>query len=228
VTKYNAGLHKDVSAIFDGVAITRNNAAGANMSRNHNKVPASAAQPKHPLIPMTRKNAPEKTAGQQWALQTFLEIKNKLSIFLQSGDNPRQKILTILMPFLLIVLVWGIIHAFNSSPTMTVKAKTVTPTPAPVRITEKKWGIPEPYPSDIRDPMQSVSATFVTTTGLQSRYQKVVVKGIVYSDDNPAAIIGSEIVNIGETVSGATVIKINEDSVEFEMNGQRWTQKVQN
>ena len=65
MSKYNPGLHKDVSAIFDGVAITRDNAAGAAVSQNHNRVPASTAQPKHPLALMTRNNAPEKIAGQQ-------------------------------------------------------------------------------------------------------------------------------------------------------------------
>lgn len=228
MSKYNAGLHKDVSAIFDGVAITGCNAAGAAASQNHNRVPASTAQPKHPLALMTRRNAPKKIAGQQWVLQTFSGIKNKLSNFFPSGDNPRQKILTILTPFLLIVFIWGVIHAFNTSPATTVKAKTFNPIPAPAGATQKKWEIPELYPSDIRNPMQFVSSASMTNTSSRPRYEKVIVKGIVYSDDNPAAIIGSEIVNTGETVSGATVIKINEDSVEFEMNGQKWTQKVQN
>ena len=59
-----------------------------------------------------------------------------------------------------------------------------------------------------------------------------VVRGIVYDLDNPAkscAIIGPEgrIVRIGDTVNGATVIKINKDSVEFEKEGKKYTQTVQ-
>lgn len=59
-----------------------------------------------------------------------------------------------------------------------------------------------------------------------------VVRGIVYDPDNPAkscALIGSEgrIVHIGDTVNGATVIKINKKSVEFEKEGEKYTQTVQ-
>jgi type II secretory pathway component PulC len=71
--------------------------------------------------------------------------------------------------------------------------------------------------------MQFVSATTVD----QDEPGGLIVKGIVYSEDSSFAIIGTEIVHEGGTVSGATVVKINPDSVEFEMNGKRWTQKVQ-
>ncbi|GAI39939.1 unnamed protein product, partial [marine sediment metagenome] len=55
----------------------------------------------------------------------------------------------------------------------------------------------------------------------------LIVKGIVYNEDNSSAVIGVQIVHEGDKVSGVTIIKINEKSVDFEMNGKRWTQKVQ-
>ena len=48
----------------------------------------------------------------------------------------------------------------------------------------------------------------------------------MYSEDNPTAVVGKKIVHVGEKVSGATVVGIDKDSVEFEMNGKEWTQKV--
>ena len=51
---------------------------------------------------------------------------------------------------------------------------------------------------------------------------KVTVKGILYSNDNPAAIIGNELVHVGDVVSDATVVKITKDRVVFEKRGQRW------
>jgi hypothetical protein len=54
-----------------------------------------------------------------------------------------------------------------------------------------------------------------------------VVKGIVYSEDNPCAVVGDRIVSAGDTVGGATVVKINPDSVEFTMGDKNWTQKVE-
>ena len=56
---------------------------------------------------------------------------------------------------------------------------------------------------------------------------EVIVKSILYSEDNPSAVIGGRIVHEGETIRGVSVIKISRDNVEFEMNGKRWTQKVQ-
>jgi type II secretory pathway component PulC len=55
----------------------------------------------------------------------------------------------------------------------------------------------------------------------------LVVKGIVYSDDRPAAVVGNDIVFEGDTVGGAKVVKINQDSVEFQTNEKKWTQKVE-
>jgi hypothetical protein len=54
----------------------------------------------------------------------------------------------------------------------------------------------------------------------------LVVKGIVYSE-HPSAVIGTQIAHQGDKVSGATVIKINKNDVEFEMGDKKWTQEVQ-
>ncbi len=54
----------------------------------------------------------------------------------------------------------------------------------------------------------------------------LVVKGIVWSPDRPAALIGGQIIREGGSVSGARVTKITRDSVEFEMNGTTWRQGV--
>ena len=83
------------------------------------------------------------------------------------------------------------------------------------------WQVPALYPTTLRDPMQFGSAT---TAG--AVLSEIVVKGIVYSKDNPSAVIGTQIVHEGEKISGATIIKINEDNIEFEMNGEKWMQKV--
>jgi len=53
-----------------------------------------------------------------------------------------------------------------------------------------------------------------------------LIKGIVYSEGSPSVIIGSQIVNEGDTIDGVTVVRISEDRVEFGRNGRRWTQVV--
>ncbi len=50
------------------------------------------------------------------------------------------------------------------------------------------------------------------------------ITGIIYSEDRPAAIIGSRIVHEGDTTHGIKIFKIHKDKVEFEANGKRWIQ----
>ena len=60
----------------------------------------------------------------------------------------------------------------------------------------------------------------------------LVVKGILYNEDNPSAIVNNQIVYEGDKISGAAIIKINRGSVEFEVKkrwpikSQRFTKKV--
>jgi len=94
--------------------------------------------------------------------------------------------------------------------------------------TKIDWEIPAPYPTTLRDPMRlGPAATAQTQTGTETRtFVKLIVKGILYTEDSRSAVIGNHIVHEGEEIRGVTVVKISKDSVEFEMNGQRWTQKV--
>lgn len=81
--------------------------------------------------------------------------------------------------------------------------------------------IPGFRPTRLRNPME-----FGGSKAGQDETGEIIVRGILYSEDNPSAVIGRRIVYEGDEVSGATIVKINEDSVEFEMNGKRWRQKV--
>ncbi len=55
---------------------------------------------------------------------------------------------------------------------------------------------------------------------------KLTVRSIIWSEDKSSAVIGSRIVHEGDEIRGASIIKINKNSVEFEMDGKRWTQEV--
>jgi len=49
----------------------------------------------------------------------------------------------------------------------------------------------------------------------------LIVKGILYNEDNPSAIVNNQIVYEGDKISGAAIIKINRGNVEFEVK-KRW------
>jgi len=114
------------------------------------------------------------------------------------------------------------IRVFSTPSQKIFRTKTFGPTKAAASTDSKTdWQAPEPYPTTLRDPMQFGSVTTQTETG------GLIVKGIVYSKDNPTAVIGNQIVHEGDKVLDVAIIKINENSVEFEANNKRWTQKVQ-
>jgi CheY-like chemotaxis protein len=52
------------------------------------------------------------------------------------------------------------------------------------------------------------------------------VVGILYGKENPCALINCELVYEGDTTNGIKIIRIDKHEVEFENNGERWTQKV--
>ena len=57
--------------------------------------------------------------------------------------------------------------------------------------------------------------------------KQMQVTGILYSEDNPSAIVNGEVVKEGDIINDVKVVKIHKNNVEFENNGRRWTQEAQ-
>ena len=53
-----------------------------------------------------------------------------------------------------------------------------------------------------------------------------IVTGILFSEENPSAVVDKNIVHEGDSVHGVKVVKIYKEEVEFEKAGKRWVQKV--
>jgi hypothetical protein len=56
--------------------------------------------------------------------------------------------------------------------------------------------------------------------------KEVPLKGILYSEDNPSAIIDGQIAKEGDRINDINVVKIYKDRVEFEKGGVKWTQRA--
>jgi CheY-like chemotaxis protein len=52
------------------------------------------------------------------------------------------------------------------------------------------------------------------------------VVGILYGKREPCALINIELVREGDIRNGVKIVRITKDEVEFEKDGQKWTQKV--
>ena len=66
------------------------------------------------------------------------------------------------------------------------------------------------------------SAMTVVATQTKNR----VISGIFYDQDTSIAVLDGQKIKTGDIIHGATVLKINEDLVVFQKNGNMWTQRI--
>jgi hypothetical protein len=124
-----------------------------------------------------------------------------------------------------------------------IRRPTQTPAPAegePATVTSKAtvvpsaveidWELPSAYELARDDPMSPKLSSPVQMEELpmspQPVRETVEVKGVLFSEDRPAAIIGTRLVHEGDQIAGATVVGIDREGVEFERDGQTWRQTV--
>ena len=239
MSKGRIGLHKEISSIFDGVPVPKGNgvqqspdvptaeqpgyAAPSHLTSTMPKpqepteLPPKAAAPKRP-----KADTAIKTARQIPWQQTWLQIKNKLLKPKPGVGAKRQMTMAVLIPVLFIILIFVVTQVFSTPSRKTPRPAAASSTHPLSAANKIDWQIPDLYPTTLRDPMQ-----FGSQTSAQPGLGELVLKGIVYSEDSPSAVVGTQIVRQGDKISCVTVVKINTDSVEFEMNGKSWTQKVQ-
>ncbi len=259
MSEYKAGLHKQVSAIFNGVSFPKNDItqqpslAPAPGHQDYSAPKPSASESPTQKLPVPSHMTPTKPKPEQPASQpppeaapakqskvdatmkavikvaeqipwrrALEQIKKRLSATKFGVITTRQKMMVVLAPVLFIVLIFLFIRAF-SAPSQKITGLETSESVEAVAAGHSKveWQLPSPYPATLRDPMRFGSTTIQTGTG------GLVVKGIVYSEDNPSAVIGDQIVHQGDKVLDVTITKINENSVEFETNGKKWIQNVQ-
>jgi hypothetical protein len=194
------------------------------INKNDNVYEPPPSAPQSSVGNIKIQQAPKK----QWlniVLKIVNDLKNKLPLPKSGVNQTRQKIMIVLIPVLSLVFIIVLIKVFRApsvQPPIAASGKTAAGTSATGdgKIT---WEIPAIYPENLRDPM--VLGAVSSQTGENAG--KPSVKGIVYSEDHPIAVVGDRIVSAGEVVQGITVVKINPDSVEFSKGDQKWTQEVE-
>ena len=157
--------------------------------------------------------------------------KRKVKAIKRNGDS-RQKVMMIAVPILAITLYVLLKHPVGVPGGATTHEMSPEPPAAALNANiEIDWRIPPVYDPDLRDPMQltppreKVRNEPIQIEEVTPRVE-FLVTGILYSQEEPTAIVNTRVVREGQQLSGATVVKIKRDSVEFEMNGRRWRQTV--
>jgi hypothetical protein len=231
-----SGLHKEISSIFDGVPIPKGHDLNQTFSKPTtgrigyvpaNTPPPPQPTPKAPQPEHVSDKARKSKVGKQTVAIKTGRPSGKLFAKKRDATPARQKVMAALIPALLVAIV--AVLAYNSGiistidPTVTTPPAVSTAALAPSSF-QIDWHMPAVYNAPASDPMaRDLSNVIVTTSTAEVG---LVVTGIVYTQDTPNAIVGTQIVQVGQQVLGATVVAINPDSVVFEMDGKKWTQKV--
>ena len=178
-------------------------------------VTTAAKQSKPEVIIKQHKESP--------LLKIIYKVKAKLLTSKHGAVSGRQKIMLIMSPVLVVILLIVVMNAVKKSPKTSAKPSKKATAAAAAFDGKINWEMPQVIPANLRDPMV---LGYVSASGKENA-EGPVVKGIVYSEDNPCAVIGERIVSKGDIIAGATVVKINPDSVDFVMGDKKWTQKVE-
>jgi hypothetical protein len=187
------------------------------------KTPAESA-PKAMPIEKPQGNFVVKSSARSFFENIVARITARVVTSKPGTDPGRQKVMVVLVPMLFVVFIVVFIRVLPGLKGGAVAQVGV----AGGSNSQVTWEIPEPYPQTLRDPMQFGSVgQSAGPDGQGGDDAQLVVAGIVYSQDSPTAVIGTTIVRKGDKIMGATVVKINPDSVEFEINGKSLTRKVQ-
>jgi hypothetical protein len=157
-------------------------------------------------------------------LKIWEQVKAKLLTPKRGTSPARQKMMILVMPVLMVVLLLVVVRTIKK-PAGTAAKPSKNASAAAAFSGKINWELPAVIPGNLRNPMVFGSAA--TSQNKETATSRPVVKGIVYSADNPCAVVGDRIVSVGDTVGDAKVVKINPDSVEFTMGDKTWTQKVE-
>lgn len=166
--------------------------------------------------------------------QSIQQMKDRLFTPKAGVSRARQKAMVVLVPVLAIVLVFVFAQVLSSPSRGLAKDKPKTPAAARTDSGgEIDWKLPAPYAAALRDPMQvdllaAARAKAQSPAAVEPEAEELIVKSILHSQSKPSAVIGAQIVHEGDTIFGATIVIIHKDGVEFEKDGKRWTQKIEN
>lgn len=158
------------------------------------------------------------------------QVKNKF-FAPKPGTRPaKQKATAAMIPILASVFIFVLRQVFWTAPhTIEAAVENEKPGAATTISTSNEidWKIPDLLPSSLRDPLKMISSGNKQDDAEEPvEIIELNVNGILHSEDNPSVLIDDRIAHEGEKISGVTIVKINKNSVEFELNGNKWEQSV--
>lgn len=244
MAKRKAGLHKKVSSIFDDVPVPKEADTETSEPADAGRVVMEGRKPPQPqdFVAPKPQPAPTKPAPTPAAAR---KIKRKPSARTGRLPHKRRKVVLFLIPVLFIVLIFVLARGagvlkFILGEKESAKASSQEPADQTLDAenshVEINWQIPPPYRSALRDLMRpawtnadyTAHETDAERTDVEQSLieEGIVIQTIVFGEEGRSVLINGRILYEGDTILGATVIKISKDKVEFEASGKRFSKSV--
>jgi hypothetical protein len=254
--KQKTGLGKKVSSIFDGVPLPNIMRETPQAPARHDMptmpsyrqdtvpqprpmqtVPPQPPKPMPAAMPQPPKITPPKNIGSSASAtavseNSFQQLIYKMFLSGSGENDARNKkavaMVGMLSVVLVVVLMWT--GVFSGSPKGAVRASSTVAAATASNEARIDWTPPEPYPANLRDPMVVGSSGTAGSGSSGAATNGMLVKSIVYVPNDTkssTALINGEICREGKSIGGATIMKINKDSVEFSADGKSWKQQVE-
>ena len=246
MAKKRTGLQSEIAGIFSGVPVPKKGGsrsqpggpspkpgdpASKPISKPVTPVTPKPQKPVEPLPAAPRPKVTEVKATEKKTRQIPPKIsrrrKDKLFAPKTGVSSSRQKTGIIIFILLSIALVFVLARPYlpssgNQFPSQPGgKEDNGNSIRADIKI---DWPKPKIYSANLRDPMELDSGP---ENGSGEPSNGFVVRGISHSDARQFAVIGTETMQVGDTIQGATIVEINPNNVVFEKDGKRWKQEVQ-
>ncbi|HUT31660.1 MAG TPA: hypothetical protein VMX13_17860 [Sedimentisphaerales bacterium] len=228
MARIRAGLHKEISTIFDGVPLPR---SGQVKQASHRPPPGrigyvpAKTPDTQPAAPEPQPAAPRQAPKTDTSLRTARRTSQKWStreLFKPKAgiSSARQKVAVLLIPVLLILLVVVLVH--NSGITWQWGAEQQKPPPPKQTVARSGVAIGWEFQPAYSGGLDPMARSIVDPKVEEQTGGKLVLTGIVIAKDRSYAIINGNIVEEGEQepVSGATVRRISPNCVEVETDGR--------
>lgn len=233
-----SGLHKQIASIFDG-APTPGEASDSTSARSLLQRMSEPAAPVNRVAeaPSARRIAsrpqPAPRVSEEpgvWDAVHRLKtaaIKPQSKTAAASQAQKRQKLMTVMVGVLSMVFAAVLYIAFGGIGQTVASTGNAASAAGPQpegAFNPSSWQFPQPLPAQMRDPLVIPTARTAAQSGDNA---VLTVRGIVYSETRPSAIVSDNVVFAGDTVYGIKVVAITRDAVEFEKDDKRWVQGVQ-
>jgi len=229
--KRKSGLHKKVSSIFGDIPLPEN--PSSPMEGNENSAPESTAPQSGPRIPgIQDPSAKQPYQDTSTVLQQSPKVVSKpagpLSEEEEYAAEQRKKLFMVIG---LVVVLAVVLFVNFYKPAKKTPAAKPDKLSEPVMIAKSSaiyWPTLKPWPENMRDPM-IYDKSKARLTVVESKIEgPLILRGIVHKPDGKSmALIGTEILYVGDKIEGWTLKQVQKEVVKLENdNGEKLELKM--